>query len=256
MNVFELFSLKDQVAVVTGGGRGLGRAMAEALGEAGARVVIASRKLDEVKKTEAYFQAHGIEVMGARLDVSNPADVEALTQQVLERYGRIDVLINNSGASWGAPSLEMPLDAWNKVLAVNVTGTFLMSQRVAKVMRDQGGGRIVNIASIAGLAGTDAEILDAVGYSASKGAIVAMTRDLARKWARWNIRVNAIAPGFFPTKMAQGVIDHHGELLLEGMPLKRFGAMDDIKGLALLLSSRASDYMTGAVLVLDGGASA
>ncbi len=256
MTVFDLFSLKDQVAVVTGGGRGLGRAMAESLGEAGARVVIAARKFDEVKETESSFQARGIEAMAARLDVSNPADIEALTQQVLDRYGRIDVLINNSGASWGAPSLEMPLDAWNKVLAVNVTGTFLMSQRVAKVMREQGGGRIVNIASIAGLAGTDTEILDAVGYSASKGAVIALTRDLARKWARWNIRVNAIAPGFFPTKMAQGVIDHHGELLLQGTPLKRFGAMDDIKGLALLLSSRASDYMTGAVLVLDGGASA
>nr|WP_207711689.1 SDR family oxidoreductase [Sulfobacillus harzensis] len=251
-----MFSVKGEVAVVTGGGRGLGRAMAEALGEAGARLVIASRKLEQVEETAEFFRSQGIEVLAAPLDVSSPNDVEALMNRVRKHFGRIDILINNSGASWGAPSLEMPLEAWRKVMEVNVQGTFLMSQYAARIMKDQGGGRIINMASIAGLAGSDPEVLDAAGYSASKGAIVAMTRDLARKWARWNIRVNAIAPGFFPTKMSAGVIQHHGDRLLQGTPLQRFGTMEDIKGIALLLASRASAYMTGAIVVVDGGASA
>ncbi|PSR23206.1 MAG: gluconate 5-dehydrogenase [Sulfobacillus acidophilus] len=253
MRVQELFDLTGQVAIVTGGGRGLGEAMARALAEAGAAVVMASRKRESVEETAAVFRAEGFEARAAELDVTNIDDIDALVQFTMDAFGRIDVLVNNSGTSWGAPALDLSVSAWEKVLAVNVTGTFLMSQRVARVMQQAGGGSIINIASVAGLSGLDARALDAVGYSTSKGAIIAMTRDLAHKWAPYNIRVNAIAPGWFPTKMSRAVLEANGDLLTEMIPLKRFGTMDDIKGVALLLASRASDYMTGTVLVVDGG---
>lgn len=256
MTIKELFDLRDQVAIITGGGRGLGLAMAEALSEAGASVVLASRKLEAVQAAADELNRAGYRAMAMSLDVSNPDDIDTVVDQTRQQWGRIDILINNSGATWGAPALDMPLQAWLKVMRVNVDGTFLMSQRVARVMRPQGGGRIINIASVAGLMGTDPRAMDAVGYSTSKGAIIAMTRDLAFKWASYNIRVNAIAPGFIPTKMSQGLIEHHGDLLRSGIPLGRFGTTDDVKGAALLLASRASDYMTGAVLTVDGGVSA
>lgn len=253
MRVQELFDLSGQVAIVTGGGRGLGEAMARGLAEAGCQVVIASRKLEAVASTAQAMQNEGFEVLAAKLDVTHPPDVEDLVNFTMERYGRIDVLVNNSGTSWGAPAVDMPLSAWQKVLEVNVTGTFLMCQQVARVMMSQGGGRIINIASVAGLRGIEARVLDAVGYSASKGAIIAMTHDLAHKWATHNIRVNAIAPGWFPTKMSQPVLEQSGSLLADVIPLRRFGTADDIKGVALFLAARASDYMTGTVLVVDGG---
>lgn len=253
VRVQELFDLTGQVAVVTGGGRGLGEAMARAFAEAGARVVIASRKREVVEATAETFRRDGYEALAAGLDVTNPEDIESLIRRTMEEYGRIDVLVNNSGTSWGAPAMDMPMEAWNKVLEVNVTGTFLMSQQAARVMKEQGGGRIINIASVAGLGGIDSRALDAVGYSTSKGAVIAMTRDLAHKWAPYNIRVNAIAPGWFPTKMSKPVLEQSGGLLTQAIPLGRFGTMDDIKGVALLLATRASDYMTGTVLVVDGG---
>lgn len=253
MKVQELFDLTGDVVLVTGGGRGLGEAMARAFAEAGARVVIASRKRDVVQKTAEAMRRDGFEVLDAGLDVTNPAEIDAVVDLILDRFGRIDVLVNNSGTSWGGPAVSMPLSAWQKVMDVNVTGTFLMSQRVARVMMHQGGGRMINIASVAGLGGMDARVLDAVGYNASKGAVIAMTRDLAHKWAPHHIRVNAIAPGWFPTKMSQPVLDQTGDFLTQLIPLRRYGTMDDIKGVALLLASRASDYMTGAVLVVDGG---
>lgn len=253
MKVQELFDMTGQVALVTGGGRGLGEAMAWAFAEAGAQVVIASRKLDAVARTAEDMRKDGHQVLAASLDVTVPEQVDAVVALALKTYGRIDVLVNNSGTSWGAPAADMPLSAWQKVLDVNLTGTFLMSQRVSPVMQKQGGGRIINIASVAGLRGIDARVLDAIGYSASKGAIVAMTRDLAHKWAPFNIRVNAIAPGWFPTKMSAPVLEQSGSTLAQFIPLGRFGTMDDIKGVALLLATRASDYMTGTVLVVDGG---
>lgn len=253
MRVQELFDLHGQVAVVTGGGRGLGEAMARAFAEAGARVVIASRKKDVVHSTAEAMRRDGFEVIDAKLDVADPADIDALVELTMNQFGRIDVLVNNSGTSWGAPAAEMPIEAWKKVLDVNVTGTFLMSQRAARVMMNQDGGSIINIASVAGLHGINPEVLDAVGYSASKGAVVALTRDLAHKWAPHHIRVNAIAPGWFPTKMSQTVLDQSGAMLTQFIPLGRFGTMDDIKGVALFLATRASAYMTGAILVVDGG---
>ena len=165
--------------------------------------------------------------------------------------------MNNSGATWGAPVEDMPLEAWKKVIDVNVTGTFLMSQAVGKVMIDSGkGGKIINIASIAGLGGVDPRAMNAIGYNTSKGAIITFTKDLAVKWGPHQINVNAIAPGFFPTKMSKALIERGRDLLLQSTPLRRFGSDDDIKATAVYLASKASDYVTGAVLVIDGGSSA
>lgn len=179
-----------------------------------------------------------------------------MVDAAVREFRSVDIVINNSGASWGAPVLDMSAEPWHKVIEVNVTGTFLMRQRAGRVMIAQKSGRIINIASVAGLHGSDPCFLDAVGYSASKGAIVALTRDLAVKWGPFNVQINAIAHGFFPTKMSEAIIQCYGDFLLEHTPPQRFGTADDIKGIALLLSSRASDYITGAVIVVDGGESA
>ncbi len=256
MKVQELFDCHGKTAIVTGGGRGLGRVMAEALAEAGANIVVCSRKLEACEETAHGLSAMGTKALAMSCDVTSAEQIDRVVDAALREFHSVDVVINNSGASWGAPALDMPVEAWHKVMEVNVTGTFLMSQRAGRVMIAQKSGKMINMASVAGLHGSDPRFLDAVGYSASKGAIVALTRDLAVKWGPFNIQVNAIAPGFFPTKMSEAIIQRHGDFLLEHTPLRRFGTPDDIKGIALLLASGASDYMTGAVIVVDGGESA
>jgi len=257
MHVRELFDLTGKVAIVTGGSRGLGFQMAEALGEAGASLALTARKTGELAAAAARLRDRGIRALAAACDVARAEEVESCVARTLGAYGRVDVLINNAGATWGAPVLEMPLDAWHKVLETNVTGTMLMSRAVGRHMIDTGrGGKIINIASVAGLAGTDAEVLDAIGYSASKGAVIAFTRDLAVKWARHRITVNAIAPGFFPSRMTQWLIEHRGEAILSTIPMGRLGGEDDLKGAAVFLASPASDFVTGQVLAVDGGATA
>ena len=257
MHVRDLFDLTGKVAIVTGGSRGLGFQMAEALGEAGASLALTARKTGELDAAAARLRDRGIRALAAACDVARAEEVEASVARTLGEYGRVDILINNAGATWGAPVLEMPLDAWHKVLETNVTGTMLMSRAVGRRMIDTGrGGKIINIASVAGLAGTDAEVLDAIGYSASKGAVIAFTRDLAVKWARHRITVNAIAPGFFPSRMTQWLIEHRGEAILSTIPMGRLGGEDDLKGAAVFLASAASDFVTGQVLVVDGGATA
>ncbi|MDQ0340891.1 gluconate 5-dehydrogenase [Caldalkalibacillus uzonensis] len=256
MHIQELFSLRGKTAIVTGGGRGLGAQMAEALAEAGANVVVCSRKLEACQDVSEQLQAKGVQTLALKCDVTQPDDVQEVVKTTMDQFGSIDILINNSGISWGAPALEMPLDKFEKVMQVNVTGTFLMSQAVAKEMVKQQEGKIINIASVAGLGGSDPEVLDAIGYQASKGAVITLTKDLAVKLARYNIHVNAIAPGFFPTKMARPVIERNKDKILRHTPLKRFGSEYDLKGAAVFLASRASDYVTGHVLVVDGGAHA
>lgn len=255
MHVKELFDLTGKVAIVTGGGRGLGEQIAKGFAEAGANVVLCSRNENACKEVSEELKSIGVESLAIKCDVTNPEDVQNVVNQTKEKFGRIDILVNNSGASWGAPAEDMPLEAWHKVLNVNVTGTFIMSQAVGKIMLEQKTGKIINIASVAGLQGTNPKYLDAVGYSASKGAVVNLTRDLAVKWGSRGINVNAIAPGFFPTKMSKDVIAHGGEDILEGTPLKRFGSENDLKGAALFLAAPASDFITGAILVVDGGSS-
>ncbi|WP_085524583.1 SDR family oxidoreductase [Tuberibacillus sp. Marseille-P3662] len=253
MHINELFNLSGRNAIVTGGGRGLGEQMAIALAEAGANVVVCSRKLEACVGVSEKLKALNVKSIALACDVTDPDAVEHVVQTTVDELGSVDILVNNSGASWGAPALEMPLDAWQKVMNVNATGTFLMTQAAGKRMVDQGGGKIINIASIAGLLGTDPEVLNAVGYHASKGAVVAMTKDFAVKLAKNNVHVNTIAPGFFPTKMTKVVIEQGKDKLLDYTPLGRLGNDDDVKGAVVYLASKASDYVTGHVLTIDGG---
>ena len=253
MHVSELFSLKGKVAIVTGGGRGLGEQIAIGFAEAGANVVVCSRRVEACEEVSGKLKEIGVESMALKCDITNPEDVKSVVEQTVERFGRIDILVNNSGASWGAPAEEMPLEAWQKVLNVNVTGTFLMSQGVGKVMLEQGAGKIINIASVAGLKGSNPKVMDAIGYNASKGAVITFTKDLAAKWGPRGIYVNAIAPGFFPTKMSKGLLEKGGQAILEGTPLRKFGSDTDLKGVAVFLAGAASDYITGDVVVVDGG---
>lgn len=257
MHVRELFDLTGKTAIVTGGGRGLGEQIARALAEAGANVVVCSRKVAVCEEVAARLgEEMGVRALALACDIANPDDVERVVDAARREFGKLDILVNNSGATWGAPALDMPLAAWQKVIDVNVTGTFLMSQAVGRHMVAEGRGKIINIASTAGLGGVDPRLMDAVGYNTSKGAIIAMTKDLAVKWGPHGVNVNAICPGFFPTKMSKGIIEQGRDRLLEATPLRRFGADDDLKGAALYLAARASDYVTGAILVVDGGTSA
>ena len=256
MKAAELFDLTGKTAIVTGGGRGLGEQIATGFAESGANVVLCSRKKEACDEAAARIEPLGVKVLSLKCDITNPEDVQEVVNETLRTFGTIDVLVNNSGASWGAPAVDMPLEAWYKVLNVNVTGTFIMSQAVGRVMIEQGFGKIINIASVAGLGGTDPRVLDTVGYNTSKGAVITLTKDLAVKWGQHNINVNAIAPGFFPTKMTKGVLAKGKDPILESTPLKRLGSDDDLKGAAIYLASKASDYVNGNILVVDGGSHA
>jgi gluconate 5-dehydrogenase len=253
MHVQELFSLKGRVAVVTGGSRGLGLEIAHGLGEAGAKVVVTARRQEWLGPAEEELRAAGIEVAALTCDVADQEQVEALARDTLARFGQVDVLVNAAGISWGASALEMPLDRWRQVMDVNATGTFLCCQAFGRAMVKGGGGRIVNVASVAGLVGQDPAILDAVGYSASKGAVVALTRDLAVKWAPLGVAVNAVAPAFFPTRMTQSVIAKSEEAIAAITPMGRIGKSDELKGVVLFLASDAASYVTGQILAVDGG---
>lgn len=255
MHIFDLFKLEGKTAIVTGGGRGLGAQIAQGFAEAGANVVVCSRKLETCEEMSEEIKRLGVDSLALKCDVTNPEDVNRVVEKTVEKFGTIDILVNNSGATWAAPVEEMPLEAWNKVMNVNVTGTFLMSQEVGKVMIKQKRGKIINIASVAGLMGTP-PIMQTIGYSTSKGAVITFTKELAVKWGKYNINVNAIAPGFFPTKMTKVLIERGKDEILAGTPLNRLGQDADLKGAALFLASSASDYITGDILTVDGGAHA
>lgn len=250
-----MFDLTGRVAIISGGSVGLGHQMAEGLAEMGANLVLCARKKDRCEQAAEEFGQLGIDTLALGCDVKKPADIQAVVDATMARFGRVDVLMNNAGASWGAPVEEMPLEAWNKVIETNLTGTFLFCQSVGRVMIAQRRGKIINVASVAGLRGAPAEF-QAIGYHASKGGIVTLTKDLACKWAPFNIQVNAIAPGWFPTHMSKVVIEQNREALLRRIPLGRFGNEQDLKGAAVFLASDASDYVTGHVLVVDGGQTA
>jgi gluconate 5-dehydrogenase len=229
--------------------------MAEALAEMGASLVLCARKKERCQQAAEELRQLGIKTLALGCDVKNPADVQAVADAAISEFGRVDVLINNAGASWGAPVEEMLLEHWNKVIETNLTGTFLCAQAVGKIMIRQGRGKIINIASVAGLGGAP-PTLPAIGYHASKGGVITFTKDLACKWAMHNIQVNAIAPGWFPTHMSNWILERNRESFLSQIPLHRFGNGHDLKGAAVFLASDASDYVTGHVLVVDGGQSA
>jgi len=255
MHTRELFDLSGRVAIVTGGSIGLGRQMARGLAEMGANVVLCARKKERCETTAEELRSLGVKTMALGCDVKDPASVKDVVDATVADFGRIDILINNAGTSWGAPVEEMRLEHWNKVIETNLTGTFLFSQAAGKVMIGQRKGKIINIASVAGIHGAPPEF-QAIGYHASKGGVIAFTKDLACKWGIHNIQVNAIAPGWFPTNMSQVVIERNRDYFLKRIPLHRFGGDDDLKGAAVYLSSSASDYVTGNVLVVDGGQTA
>jgi gluconate 5-dehydrogenase len=255
VSVRDLFDLGGRVAIVTGGATGIGLQMADALAELGASVVLCGRDGERCARVAADLERErGVRCLGVRCDVSSADDVAGLAAETTDRFGRIDVLVNNAGTAWADPVEDTPLRGWQKVVDVNLTGVFLCAQAVGRVMIANGGGKIVNIASITGLRGAPPEQLDAIAYSTTKGAVVAFTRDLAVKWARHGIAVNAIAPGWFPTDLSQPALDRAGELLVAGIPMGRFGGESDLKGAIAYLASAASDYVTGHTLVVDGGA--
>jgi NAD(P)-dependent dehydrogenase (short-subunit alcohol dehydrogenase family) len=257
VGVLDQFRLDGKVALVTGGSRGLGLQIAEGLGEAGAAVAITARKPDGLDQAAAHLAARGLTCGTAVCDVGFDDQVESAIARVLDQFGRIDVLVNNAGATWGARLEEIPLDAWDKVIRTNVNGTFYVSRRVALAMIQAGvDGRIINVASIAGLRGSDPRILQGLPYNTSKGAVVNFTRDLAVKLAEHGITVNCICPGFFPTKMTAHTIETRGERILDAIPLGRLGGPEDLKGIAVFLASPAAAYITGQVIAVDGGATA
>ncbi len=256
MSVQGLFDLTGRVAIITGGSRGLGLEIAQGLGEAGARVVVTARRQEWLGPAEAALRAAGIDATALTCDVADEGAVSALAHTVRERVGPASILINAAGISWGAPALEMTADRWRNVLDVNVTGAFLCCQAFGRQMAERHDGRIVNIASVAGLIGQAPELMDAAGYTASKGAVVAMTRDLAVKWARHGIRVNALAPGFFPTRMTRGLIEQGEDRLAAANPMQRIGRPGELQGAALFLVSDAASYITGQILAVDGGMTA
>jgi gluconate 5-dehydrogenase len=254
--VTKLFDLSGKTAIVTGGGTGIGRQMAQGLAEAGANLVLCARKAERCEQAASELEQLGVRAFGLGCDVRDPDQVELVVRKAVEELGRADVLVNNAGTVWGASPEDMPLDGWQKVIDVNLTGVFLFSQAAGRVMIEGGGGAIVNIASVAGLQGGPPEIMNTVVYSASKGGVIAFTRDLACKWAQHGIRVNAIAPGWFPSDMSGYVLERHGERLKQHIPLGRFGGPHDLEGVVVFLASDASAYVTGHTLVVDGGESA
>ena len=234
---------------------GLGRQMAEGLAEAGVHLALCARKEERCREAAEALRPLGVDVLAMGCDVKDPESVNAVVSAATRQFGRIDILINNAGTSWGARTEEMTLAQWNKVVDTNLTGTFLFAQAVGKLMIAQGRGSIINIASIAGLRGMGKDF-PAIGYSASKGGVIAFTRDLATKWGVHGVRVNAIAPGWFPSDMSRVMLEQHGETMLAGIPLGRFGGQRDLIGAAIFFASDASAFVTGQILGVDGGQSA
>jgi gluconate 5-dehydrogenase len=256
-SIKKAFDLAGKSALITGGSRGLGLQIAEALGEQGARIILSSRKAPDLEQAQKHLAGLGINADWVAADNSREDDVKRLADEAIAKLGKVDILVNNAGATWGAPTEDHPIEAWDKVMNLNIRSLFLLSQQIGKrSMIPNKYGRIINIASIAGLRGSTGE-MQTIAYNTSKGAVVNFTRALAGSWGRYGITVNALAPGFFPSKMTKGIIDMVGvEKLAEGAPLRRIGDEDDLKGAALLFASDAGKHITGQILAIDGGLTA
>jgi NAD(P)-dependent dehydrogenase (short-subunit alcohol dehydrogenase family) len=258
MNITELFSLKGKVALVTGGGRGIGKFIATGLAEAGADLILTSRKMKNLEDTARELEAnHKIRALAIACDMSKEDTIEAMLGEAQKKFGHIDLLVNNAGATWGAPTLEFPLEKWDQLFNVNVRGVWIITQKVARIMKKQGGGNIINISSVMAFRGSAEKAHPAIPYNSTKAAINLLTMNLAIKLAPYNIRVNAIAPGFFHTDMMAYIekpeFKEIRDAMIAEIPLRRIGEMDDIKGLAVFLASPASAYMTGQIIINDGG---
>jgi NAD(P)-dependent dehydrogenase (short-subunit alcohol dehydrogenase family) len=251
--VKQLMNLEGRVSIVTGGATGLGLQMATALAEAGSNVVICSRKLENCEHAAHEVEKLGVKTLALGCDVTKADQVEAMKDAVLKKFGRVDVLVNNAGRAWVAPPEEMPLERWQQVMDLNITAPFLCAQALGREMIKAKRGKIVNIASIAGLVGRNPKAYSSIVYGTSKGALVNFTRDLAVKWAQHNIQVNAICPGFFVTPLNQKLYEKNKDSIDREIPLGRTGSDDDLKGIVVLLASDASNFMTGAIIPVDGG---
>lgn len=255
MDMRSMFDLTGKVALVTGGSRGLGLQIAEGLGEMGCKLAITARKADELAEAAKHLGARGIAVHTIVNDLSKLDAIPALVEEVVKRVGDIDILVNNAGATWGAPAEEYPDEAWRKVMTLNIDAMFFLSREVGRrCMIPKRAGKIVNVASIAGLYGGPPD-MHTIAYNTSKGAAVNFTRALASEWGRYNINVNAVCPGFFPTKMARGVLEKIGERVKQATPLKRLGGDEDLKGVVVFLVSEAARHVSGQCIAVDGGVS-
>jgi gluconate 5-dehydrogenase len=255
MKVQELLSLKGKIALVTGGSRGLGLQMAEALGEMGAKLAVTARKKDELDEAVSHLSSLGIPARAYVCDIGRREQIAPLADAVLKDLGRVDILVNNAGATWGAPAEDHPLEAWDKLVNVNLTGAFLLSQQIAKrSMIPNKWGRIINTASVAGITASDPRVVRTVAYNATKHGLVGLTRQLAAEWGAYGITVNAICPGFFPSKMTKATLGKDLQLILDTTPTGRVGNDEDLKGLVVLLASEASRHITGQAIAVDGGA--
>jgi gluconate 5-dehydrogenase len=256
MSVKELFSLDGKIALITGGSRGLGLQMAEALGEMGCKLAITARKAGELDEARAHLEKMGLEVLTVANDLSKTDRIPGMVEQVLQHYGTIDILVNNAGATWSAPAEEYPDEAWRKVMNLNVDSIFFLAREVARrCMIPKKSGKIINIASVAGLRGS-ATTTTTLAYNTSKGAAVNFTRALASEWGKYNINVNAICPGFFPSKMSAGLLEKVAESVIARAPLHRIGGEEDLKGVVVFLASEASRHITGQAIAVDGGMTA
>lgn len=260
MKVNELFDLKGKTAIVTGGARGIGKFISTGLAEAGANVVIASRKLANCEEAAQQLKELGVGTLAVKCDMLSIEDIESLVDITKTTFGTIDILFNNAGITWGAPTLDFPLDKWDKVFNINVRGLWALTQKTANLMKENGGGKIINISSVVASRGTPELAHPAVAYNSSKAAVEALTKNLAIKLSDYNITVNAIAPGFFRTDMMEWIFDENNkgalDFTLATIPARRIATEDDMKGLAVFLASKASAYLTGAIIPVDGGMSA
>lgn len=252
-NVKDLLSLEGQVSVITGGATGIGLQMATGLAEAGSNIVLCSRKVEVCEASCAELENLGVKTLAVKCDVTQPDQVEAMKDAILKKFGRVDMLMNNAGRAWVAAPEDTPLDRWQQVMDLNINAALICSQVIGREFIKQQRGKIINIASIAGLVGRNPKAYSSIAYSTSKGALVHFTRDLAVKWAIHNIQVNCICPGFFVTPLNEKLFERNRENLEAEVPSHRTGGPDDLKGAAVLLASRASDHITGVILPVDGG---
>ena len=255
MPVKQLFDLSGRTAIITGGSRGLGLQMAEALGEMGARVALTARKKDELDGAVAQLAKQGIDAAAWACDIGKREAIPLFAEAILKKYGKVDILVNNAGATWGAPAEDHPIDAWDKLVNLNLTGTFILTQLIAKKsMIPAKYGRIINIASVNGVQANDRRLVRTAAYVATKHGVVGLTRQLAAEWGAYGITVNAICPGFFPSKMTRATFGADLQFIIDATPTGRVGNDEDLKGVAVLLASNAGSHITGQAIVVDGGA--